>query len=74
MFHRFLLLSTSLFVASTAAAHPGHGEVAQGSSLAHHLTEPIHVLGTILLIATVLATAHAFRRWRRSVRQPASWR
>jgi MYXO-CTERM domain-containing protein len=49
-----------LFVASAAAAHPGHGLGAQG--FLHYLTDPLHV-APVALIGLALALA-----WRRRTR------
>jgi MYXO-CTERM domain-containing protein len=55
-----------LFVASAAAAHPGHGLGAEG--LLHYATEPLHV-APAALVGLALALA-----WRRRARARARTR
>lgn len=57
----FLSLSTSAF------AHPGHGHLETGSdhSLMHYLTEPVHLLGIVLIGGGLIVGVVCFRAWRR---------
>ena len=57
----------SLFGAVAAAAHPGHG-VGDGTGLAHHLTDPLHVLGLAVGLLAAAAGVRLLRRRRASVR------
>ena len=57
------MLVACMLVATSASAHPGHGVPGSGFSLAHHLTEPLHVL---MIVGTLVALgALSFRLARR---------
>jgi hydrogenase/urease accessory protein HupE len=42
-----------LALASSAAAHPGHGRGGGDYGLPHYLTEPAHLLSTVLVLVVV---------------------
>ncbi len=45
-----------MLIATSASAHPGHDVPDSGFSLAHHLTEPLHVLlivGTLTILGAL---------------------
>lgn len=58
------VILTIVLMSSAAGAHPGHGEPGQGSSLAHYLTEPVHVLAALASVLFVLAAARSLRQRR----------
>ncbi len=60
-----IAIATNL-VSRAAGAHPGHGDPGQGLSLAHYLTEPIHVLGALAVIGLLLASARVLHQRRRA--------
>jgi hypothetical protein len=49
----FMVMSA---IATTVAAHPGHGITPNGDSAAHYLLEPMHGLGAVLILVVVAAT------------------
>ncbi len=56
MLHRVFFWVACMLVATSASAHPGHGVPDSGFSLAHHLTEPLHVLlivGTLTILGAL---------------------
>jgi hypothetical protein len=57
-------LGAALCVASTAAAHPGHGLAGGSASWLHYLSDPVHV-GPPALVA--LAVGLGWQRWRRDL-------
>ncbi len=46
-----LLLLICTTFSSIVMAHPGHGKEAQGFSLNHYLTEPVHFMAGIMVLA-----------------------
>jgi len=52
----------AIAVASVASAHPGHGPDGGSFSVAHTLTEPLHVLGVVSLLVGVVAGGWLLRR------------
>ncbi len=61
----FLLVACMLF-ATSASAHPGHGVPGSGFSLAHHLTEPLHVFIIVGTLAVLGALTWGLTRRHRS--------
>ena len=57
-------LIAALSVASPAAAHPGHGIPAEAWSLAHSLTEPLHVVPALAVMVAAAFAAALLRRRR----------
>ena len=66
---RSLVLGTApaLLLAVQAAAHPGHGAGGGSFGLAHHLTEPLHAVTTLLCVVAVAGALVWARRTRRRV-------
>ncbi|MBC8426591.1 hypothetical protein H8E07_20945 [bacterium] len=64
--HRFNLIAlATLSTVRIAAAHPGHGDPGRGSGLAHHLTEPAHILFLFALVIGLVALKRlVWERWR----------
>jgi hypothetical protein len=58
---------TALTVSSPASAHPGHGLGGGSYSLLHYVTEPLHLLGGLVVVAA-FASGAALLRGRRSTR------
>jgi hypothetical protein len=46
-------MCTLIAMALPASAHPGHGPDGGAYSLAHHLSEPVHVAGILALLVVV---------------------
>lgn len=46
----------------TAFVHEGHGRPGEGHSLAHYLTEPVHVIAIVAVVAAITAFAFYVRR------------
>ena len=69
---RFALTIMGFVFTSIAAAHPGHGDGGGDFSLMHYLSDPLHIVIGLLLVAAVTATA-----WVRSTfprpRADAQW-
>ena len=66
MLKRAVPILVMLLVAASAAAHPGHGDPgAQG--VLHYLSEPIHVLGALVVAFVVISGAGMLRRQRRAL-------
>lgn len=64
---RFTLIVLAVFsITRIAGAHPGHGESGGGFSLMHHLSEPVHILGAVILVSLVVAASRIVRRRMRS--------
>jgi hypothetical protein len=61
-----IIVTAALAIARGAGAHPGHGDPARGHGLEHHLTEPVHVLTGLALVAAVLVLGGILRRDRRA--------
>ena len=61
-------LFATLWVASPAAAHPGHGIPAEAWGLAHTLTEPLHVVPALAVMLAAGLAAALLRRRRGVVR------
>jgi hypothetical protein len=55
-----VIAGSSWLAAGSAMAHPGHGAATGSTSLAHYLSEPVHVAPLLLAIAAAFALA----RWR----------
>ncbi len=58
MLHLTLIL-VSLLAATTAFAHPGHGET---TGLVHYFVEPLHVMGVVVLVLALIAGARVLYR------------
>ena len=58
---RLLQAVLAIGVASVASAHPGHGPDGGAFSVAHYLTEPLHVLGAVSLLAGAVAGSWLLR-------------
>jgi hypothetical protein len=66
--HRTILAGLAgALAAAQAAAHPGHGARGGDFSLAHYLTEPLHVVTTVLCILAVAGALAWARRASRRV-------
>jgi len=61
MLKQAIMVIAILLLASTAAAHPGHGVAGESFSLAHYWAEPIHALGALGVLVIVVASAYAVR-------------
>lgn len=60
------VIAASLFPASLATAHPGHGRDGDGHSLQHYLTEPLHLAAGIAVAAAVISVIWLLRKFARS--------
>jgi hypothetical protein len=59
-----------LALASSAAAHPGHGRGGGDFGLPHYLTEPAHLVSTVLaLVVLAMLGTHAIRTLRSARRR-----
>jgi len=65
MLKQAIMVIAILLLASTSAAHPGHGDAGEGFSLAHYWAEPIHALGALGVLMIVVALAYAVRHVKR---------
>jgi hypothetical protein len=52
---------TALTVSSPASAHPGHGLGGGSYSLLHYVTEPLHLLGGLAVVAAFVLGAALLR-------------
>jgi hypothetical protein len=59
---------TALTVSSPASAHPGHGLAGGSYSLSHYVSEPLHLLGGLVVVAAFAAGAALLRRRRTRAR------
>lgn len=66
MLNRAFLFVTCMLFATSASAHPGHGVPGSGFSLAHHLTEPLHVFMIVGTLAVLGASSFWLARHHRS--------
>lgn len=51
-----------VFRICTAFVHEGHGRPGEGHSLAHYLTEPVHVIAMVAVVAAITALVFHVRR------------
>ncbi len=59
-----LAIVVSTLASPAAVAHPGHGEPSQAFSVAHHLSEPAHLIAWLACVLFVLAAAIGWRHRR----------
>jgi hypothetical protein len=65
-FIQAMVVTLALTGAMVAEAHEGHGVVEPGNSLRHYLTEPLHVVPLLLVVAFVVLLVRALRRGKKN--------
>lgn len=65
---KLLAPAVTLSFASSAVAHPGHGDPGQAWSLAHYLGEPLHVVSALVVLVAAGGAAALLRRRRAATR------
>lgn len=63
---RNLLLLSGMWPGTAVMAHPGHG--AGGEGLWHYLTEPLHLIGLVVVLLVGIGACHLLLRRRRHLR------